>query len=92
MTLEQAYALLKAGKMEGSVQVHPWSWCEDGGQAYCHAPCTPDGWCVYTRIETPNDRFQPFDLLDEVDFFTLEDAIAEAEKRAEALGLEWEQY
>lgn len=49
----------------------------------------PDGWCVYTRREGPADWQDPsdFDLTDEQDFPTLEEARAEAQRRAADYGI-----
>jgi hypothetical protein len=92
MDQAKAYELLKAGKLEGSVQLHPWIWIDSDTQEYCHAPDIPSGWCVYTRIETPADPVQPFDLFEELDFDTREQAIAHGQERAACLGVELEEY
>jgi hypothetical protein len=75
-----------------TIQVHPWELLPCGAQSYCHAPNTPDGWCVYTRIETPNDPQQPFDIIDEEDFATLPEALAAAYARSKRIGYEVEEY
>ncbi|MGX7894965.1 hypothetical protein [Tsuneonella sp. HG222] len=51
---------------------------------------TPDGWCVYTRHEGPTDWRNPsgFDLSNELDFHTYEEAVIEAQARAADYGIE----
>lgn len=47
----------------------------------------PDGWCVYTRHD-PENTHHPFDLSNEQDFATYEEALAEAQTRAAEYGIE----
>lgn len=87
-TLKEAFA---SGRIEGAVYVHGWRW-NDGVQEYYDNAAACDGFCVYTRIETPADMQQPFDLSNELDFDTLEEAMANGRARARALGLELRDY
>jgi hypothetical protein len=87
-TLKEAFA---SGRIEGAVYVHGWRWI-DGSQEHWHNTAECHGFCVYTRIETPADIQQPFDLSNELDFDTLEEALNNGQARADALGLELRDY
>ena len=97
--------LLPAPKV--TIILHGWHWVSSWGeiadspdpenpiQHQQHADempnVPPDGWCVYTRREGPQDWQDPsgFDLTDEQDFETYEEAQAEAQLRADAYGIEY---
>ena len=71
--------------MQQSIHIHGTVTLPDGSQEHCY-PNDADGmpfcWSVYRRIETPNDPQQPFDIVDEADFMTLEAAITRADTLA----------
>lgn len=48
---------------------------------YCDPADGPHGWTVYTREEQPDPR-EPFDILEEYDFTTEEEALTKAENLA----------
>lgn len=83
---------------ELSVCVHAWYWTDDEAgngeeyQEYTDDPDLADGWCVYLRRDTPGDEIEPFELEDEVDYATREEALAAAEALASAHGCGWEEY
>lgn len=60
-----------------ALHICPFRTLECGAQEYTEAD-DADGWCVFLRIETPNDPQQPFDIMEAGDFETLEAAEASA--------------
>lgn len=52
---------------------------------------TPDGWCVYLRTETPDER-EPFKITGEVNFATWDEAHKYGKRLAEKLGCDLEEY
>lgn len=58
------YSEIKQAAREGRASVHLHGFCNlpDGGQEYSDDPARIDGWAIYVRVETPDDRQQPFDL------------------------------
>lgn len=85
---------LKKGMADGhfsiSVLIHPYRW-NNGDQEYHSEVEECDGFCVYTRIDlqTLND---PFEVLHEQDFETLDAARAHGEARAALFGVQLEMY
>lgn len=61
------------------VYVHGFRMNEIGSE-YCDPDENPDGWCAYER--TPTDEGGTFDHGEEMDFPTLDAAVAWAEARA----------
>lgn len=92
----QPLALLPAPKV--TVILHGWVWSRywdasvgDEVVYQEHAEAEPpDGWCVYTRREGPVDWRDPsdFDISNDQDFATYEEALAEATQRAADYGIE----
>ena len=77
-----------------SIQVHAWHFVNNGDcqEHCCESEHTPDGWSVYTRVETPDDPSQPFNIFSEEDFDTKAEAFAEAERRSKEGGFRVEYY
>lgn len=80
-----------------TVCVHAWRWIADPqgmSQEHCDPDDEPDGWCVYTRHDFDQDPADgiPFELVDEADFDTEAEAMAEAERRAAALRCKLQTY
>lgn len=75
-----------------AVCFHAWVWSDgpDSDQEYCDQPGDADGWCVYTRHD--GEEGHPFDLSEEMDFPTREEAEREATSRAARLGVEAQEY
>jgi hypothetical protein len=73
---------------EQLIEVHAFAIRHDGSEEFCYPDDEkPSGWSCYRRIETPSDHQQPFDVDNEFDFETKEQAIAKAEELAIKFGL-----
>ncbi len=72
-----------------TICLHAWRHAEYGDQEYSDASSGEhvDGWTVYVREETPQDPQQPFDIPEEADFATYEEAAAHARDLSARLGL-----
>lgn len=66
-----------------SVHLHGWRNLPCGSQEYCDE--NPDGWSTYVRHETPDDPRQPFNISNEQDHATLQDARERAGGLAQCL-------
>ena len=58
-----------------TICLHAWTQVGEAYQEYADPSRGDpvDGWCVYRRIETPEDAEQPFEIVEDEDF-TSEDA------------------
>jgi hypothetical protein len=69
--------------------VHAWFINDDGSQEYSDDRTKIDGWNVFTRKPCKIDGFA---VLDDHDFATYEEAMAEAQRRAAITGFEIDEY
>lgn len=83
-----------------AICLHAWAFTLDGensptgDQEYCDpAERTPDGWCVYTRVDVDSPDADPsWDIEGEADFDNLEDAMREAIRRSGETGFPVQEY
>lgn len=74
---------------ESYICLHAWFINEDGSQEYSDDRTKIDGWNVFTRKPCDIDGFA---VLDDHDFATYEEALAEAQRRAALTGFEIDEY
>jgi hypothetical protein len=73
-----------------AVFFYPFSIDEEGNSSPCDPDeVTPDGYCVYARHENVGDSFE---VTEEQDFASRDEALAYAEALADTLGVEWVEY
>ena len=82
-----------------AICLHAFMNTPDGGSTYVDADFLAedekvDGWCVYTRTDAAErgEETGEFDLSDEQDFATYEEALAEGEARATRHDVELQEY
>lgn len=79
--------------MENAICIHAWEYDNQGNETYCESG-KPDGWCVYTRLDTEIDAALgiPFDINGELDFPTYLEAMGEAYRRSHKTGFPIVEY
>lgn len=68
---------------------------DDGGDSYSDDPEEITGWCVYLRrnYRQPDPSYAPeFDIDDERDFTTRDEAVTYATQRAAEYGMTFQEY
>lgn len=87
--LNERFAKPSEPEGESYICLHPWFLNEDGSQEHSDDRSKIDGWNVFSRRPCKVDGFK---VLDDQDFATYEEALAEAQRRAAITGFEIDEY